>query len=65
VVVVKADNIAEIRPVQVGERIGSRWIISRGLQPGERVVVEGLQKLKAGMAVTPTPYSGSQAQDQS
>jgi len=65
VVVVKADNIAEIRPVQVGERIGSRWIVSRGLQPGERVVVEGLQKLKAGMAVTPTPYSGSQAQDQS
>jgi membrane fusion protein (multidrug efflux system) len=66
VVVVKADNVAEIRPVQVGERIGSMWIISRGLQPGERVVVEGLQKLKAGMAVTvtPTPYSGSQTQDQ-
>lgn len=64
VVVVKADNMAEIRPVQVGERIGSLWIISRGLQPGERVVVEGLQKLKAGMAVTPTPYSGSQTQEQ-
>lgn len=64
VVVVKADNVAEIRPVQVGERIGSMWIISRGLQPGERVVVEGLQKLKAGMAVTPTPYSGSQTQEQ-
>ena len=64
VVVVKADNVAEIRPVQVGERIGSMWIISRGLQPGERVVVEGLQKLKAGMTVTPTPYSGSQTQEQ-
>lgn len=65
VVVVKTDNIAELRPVQVGERVGSLWIISRGLQPGERVVVEGLQKLKAGMAVTPTLYSGSQAQEQS
>ena len=59
VAVVKSDSTVELRPVQVGERIGSMWIISRGLQPGERVVVEGLQKLKAGMAVTPTPYSGS------
>ena len=57
VAVVKPDNTVELRPVQVGERIGSMWIISRGLQPGERVVVEGLQKLKAGMTVTPTPYS--------
>ncbi len=59
VAVVKPDSTVELRPVQVGERIGSMWIISRGLQPGERVVVEGLQKLKAGMAVTPSPYSGS------
>jgi membrane fusion protein (multidrug efflux system) len=65
VAVVKPDSTVELRPVQVGERIGSMWIISRGLQPGERVVVEGLQKLKAGMAVTPTPYSGSPDHEQS
>ncbi len=57
VAVVKPDSTVELRPVQVGERIGSMWIISRGLQPGERVVVEGLQKLKAGMTVTPAPYA--------
>ena len=57
VAVVKPDSTVELRPVQVGERIGSMWIISRGLQPGERVVAEGLQKLKAGMTVTPAPYA--------
>ena len=63
--VVKPDSTVELRPVQVGERIGSMWIISRGLQPGERVVVEGLQKLKAGMTVTPAPYSKQQETEQS
>ena len=46
VAVVTPENKVEIRPVQVGERTGSLWIIDKGLNPGERVVVEGLQKLK-------------------
>jgi len=46
----------EIRPVTVGERVGSQWIIAQGLKPGEKVVVEGLQKLKAGDSIRPLPF---------
>jgi membrane fusion protein, multidrug efflux system len=56
VAVVGAGNKAEIRPVQVAERIGSEWVVTGGLKPGERVVVEGTQKVKPGMTVTPQPY---------
>ncbi len=54
--VVNQDNKVEIRQIKVGERIGSQWVIDQGLEPGERVIVEGLQSVKAGMAVTPTPF---------
>jgi membrane fusion protein (multidrug efflux system) len=50
--IVGGDNKAEIRPVKVGARTGSDWVISSGLKPGEKVVVEGLQKIKAGAPVT-------------
>ena len=56
VAVVTPENKVDIRPVTVGERAGNLWIIDKGLNPGERVVVEGLQKLKAGMTVEPKPY---------
>jgi multidrug efflux pump subunit AcrA (membrane-fusion protein) len=52
---VTPENKVDIRPVKVGERTGSFWIIDQGLKPGERVVVEGLQKVKAGMTVEPKP----------
>jgi len=55
VAVVGADNKVDIRPVKVGEQVGNMWIITQGLKPGERVVVEGVQKVKAGMAVNPKP----------
>ena len=42
-------------PVKVGEQVGNMWIVTQGLKPGERVVVEGVQKVKAGMAVNPKP----------
>jgi membrane fusion protein (multidrug efflux system) len=51
--VVGSDNKVEIRPVKVGERDGTQWIIEDGLKPGERVVAEGLQKVQAGMIVNP------------
>jgi len=57
VAVVGADNKVDIRPVKVAERIGSDWIIAEGLKPGETVVVEGTQKVKPGMLVTPKPFS--------
>jgi membrane fusion protein, multidrug efflux system len=56
VAVVTPENKVEIRPVKVSQRSGSLWIIDHGLKPGERVVVEGLQKVKAGMTVDPKPF---------
>ena len=55
VAVVAADNKVSIRTVKVGDQIGSMWIITEGLKPGERVVVEGVQKVRAGALVNPRP----------
>jgi membrane fusion protein (multidrug efflux system) len=54
--VVAADNKAEIRTVKVGERVGSLWVVEDGLKPGERVVVEGLQKVRDNQPVKPTAW---------
>ena len=51
--VVGDDNKVSIRPVTVGERVGKLWIVSEGLKPGERVVMEGLLKVRDGAAVKP------------
>src|SRR5947199_4035595 len=52
VVVVDQDNKAHIRPVKMGERIGSMWEVTDGLKHGERVVVQGLQRAHEGAPVT-------------
>ena len=54
VAVVGADNAVELRPVTPAERVGSMWVIDKGVNPGERVVVEGVQKVKTGVRVAPT-----------
>jgi RND family efflux transporter MFP subunit len=59
VVVVGADNKVATRQVQVGERVGTMWVITGGLKPGDRVVVEGQQKLRSGMRVQPKPFKAS------
>jgi membrane fusion protein (multidrug efflux system) len=51
--VVGADNKVELRPVKAGARIGNLWIIDEGLKPGERVITEGLQKVRDGLVVNP------------
>jgi membrane fusion protein (multidrug efflux system) len=43
-----ADNTVEIREITVGPKVGSNWLITEGLKPGEKVVYEGLQKVKDG-----------------
>ncbi len=53
VAVVTPENKVDIRPIKVGQRSGNLWIVDQGLKQGERVVVEGLQKVKAGMTVEP------------
>jgi RND family efflux transporter MFP subunit len=55
-VVVGPDGKIAIRPVTVGDRIGTMWIIQEGLKPGERVVAEGQQALRPGMIVQPKPF---------
>jgi membrane fusion protein (multidrug efflux system) len=54
--VVGADNKVSIRPVTLGETVGHDWIVSAGVKPGERVVVEGVQKVRSGMQVDPRPF---------
>ena len=61
VAIVGNDNKVQIRPVKVGERIGTDWIIAEGLKPGERVVAEGVQKVRGGMAVNPKPVTATAA----
>jgi membrane fusion protein (multidrug efflux system) len=56
VAVVDRDNTIAIRTVKVGEHIGTLWRIDEGLQPGERVVAEGMQKVRPGMVVRPRPF---------
>jgi membrane fusion protein (multidrug efflux system) len=47
------------RQVQVGERVGTMWVITSGLKPGDRVVVEGQAKVKPGQQVQPKPFRNS------
>jgi membrane fusion protein (multidrug efflux system) len=53
VMVVGGDNKVEVRPVTVGPRTGGLWVIEKGLTAGDRVIVEGIQKVRAGMTVKP------------
>jgi len=56
VAVVGSDNKVSLRPVKVGARAGTMWIIEDGLQLGERVVAEGTQKVRDGLTVNPKPF---------
>jgi len=51
--VVGADNKVSIRPIKVGEKTGNMWVINEGLNPGDRVIVEGVGKVKDGTPVVP------------
>jgi len=52
VAVVDENNKVSIRPVKMGERIGAMWEVTEGLKPGDKVVVQGLQKAREGSIVT-------------
>jgi membrane fusion protein (multidrug efflux system) len=69
-IVVSSDNKATIRPVKTGDRVGANWIVTDGLKAGERVVVEGIQRVqtfaaqapelaKEGIPVTPKPHTAA------
>jgi membrane fusion protein (multidrug efflux system) len=55
VAVVGGDNKVALRNVKVGQRVDALWVIEEGVKPGERVVVEGLQRISDGMTVAPKP----------
>ena len=59
VVVVGQDNKASIRPVKTGERFGQMWVITEGLQVGEQVIAEGMQKAKEGAPVLPKQFKSA------
>jgi len=56
IAVVGKDNKVAIRPVKVGARVGMMWVIEDGLAADEKVVAEGVQKVRDGAPVTPVPF---------
>ena len=61
VAIVGADNTVAFRNVKVGQQVDSLWVIEDGLKPGEKVVVEGLQRIRDGLTVVAKPAPPAQA----
>jgi membrane fusion protein, multidrug efflux system len=59
--VVGADNKAEIRPIKIGPRFNRQVVVTEGLKEGEKVIVEGIQKVRPGVVVTTKPYQEPKA----
>jgi membrane fusion protein (multidrug efflux system) len=59
VMTVNAQNIVEPRPVEVGDWSGEDWVITSGLQPGERVIVDGIMRIRPGAPVTVAAAAGA------
>jgi membrane fusion protein (multidrug efflux system) len=59
VLVVTPDNKVEVRPIKTDTAVGDKWIVTGGLTTGERVIVEGLQKVQPGMTVNPVLFGSS------
>jgi membrane fusion protein (multidrug efflux system) len=59
--VVGSDNKVTIKTVKLGPQFGDMWVVESGLQPGESVIVDGLQRVKTGVTVAPTPFKDTQA----
>jgi membrane fusion protein (multidrug efflux system) len=63
--VVGQDNKAAIKTVKLGPQFGDRWVVESGLEAGENVIVDGLQRVKTGMTVAPAQFKDTQADAQS
>lgn len=59
--VVNEGNLVEVRPVQVSQAIGDKWLVENGLKAGDRVIVEGLQKVRPGVQVNAADRSAPAA----
>lgn len=56
VMLVNKDDIVEAREIKLGEARGDQWVVTEGLVGGERIIVEGLQKIAPGAKTKPAPY---------
>src|SRR5206468_11777897 len=54
VFVVGPDKTVQARTVRMGPRVGTLWVVEEGVEPGEQVVIKGLQQVRAGTRVEPT-----------
>jgi membrane fusion protein (multidrug efflux system) len=63
VLAVGDDNKVLARSIVTSDRVGERWIVEQGLKPGDRVIVEGVQKARPGMVVNPKPYQPENSSD--
>ena len=61
VMVVKSDATVEQRMVKAGDRVGNLWVIESGLKPGEKVIVEGIQRVSPGIKVSAKPVKLEEA----
>jgi len=59
--VVSADHKVTIKTVKLGPVYRDMWVVDSGLQPGENVIVDGLQRVRTGITVAPSPYKDTQA----
>ena len=62
VVVLGPDNHVHIRTVQVGPTVGTEWVITAGVKPGDRVVTAGIDKVRDDQVVKPTLPQGTEEQ---
>ncbi len=59
VMIVNSDNKVEVRPVQLGSVQGQRWVVLTGLKSGDRVIIDGLQKVAPDMTVATVPFKAA------
>ena len=62
--VVAADNTVEVRKLKAARAVGNRWLVTEGLNPGDRLITEGLQFIRPGVEVDPVPAKNVAAQPQ-
>jgi RND family efflux transporter MFP subunit len=59
--VVSHDNKVEVKAVKLGPQFRDMWVVESGLEPGDMIIVDGLQRVRTGMTVAPTPFKDTQA----
>jgi len=56
---VGSDNKVQLKTITTSDRVGDAWVVEQGLNPGDRVIVEGQLRVRPGMTVSPAPYKES------